>query len=336
MTTYDKLIAADLDSLGSESRQQLRTIDAALTAIGVSRGGRVMRSPGESPAPGGGELALLRLASVFAHRVARAAGGAMAVACAVALLVILRNPFGYDVEESSPGAFRYIVGRWWSGLLDGGGVSIAAFAGVLLAGAYVVAGRTAERAFERRLQRAIDGGQGAQDPLEVARRLVRRADGWSTAFAIAGPTSIAVLFGVVMFVVGAASWGSFWFTGYSVGDLFEARLRDLTIAIPVVVLAAFAVGRACTGDPRCARGLRWCRALEHPATVPIGSVLGLATLLVGLSFDSGIGFPMPLDRLDSTSALRSVLTATGGAAIFLVTAGVTLRRRGREQARAGL
>jgi hypothetical protein len=317
MINFDTLVTSDLAALASDSRQQLLSLDESLRRIRADQ--ERAGSQADVVLTGvSGELVVLSMVSVFAHRVGRAASGAMAVACALAILILLVNPFGSVARKFADAEFARSWPEWTA-------VSVIAFVGCLVMATRMIARRLAEHRFEQRLRRALGA---AEPPIDIGRRLIRSADGWSVALGIAGVTSLTTLFGVVVFVVGASPWNLFWGNDPLILDVFTDRLRDLAVVIPIGLVAAVVLGRACR------RERRWIRALEHGSLLSSGLVLGLVTLCVGFKLDSGFQLYAP-ENLPS-SALRTALTVTGMLAVFLVIAGFTLRRRRREHERVGL
>jgi hypothetical protein len=323
MTSVDKLITSDLALLASDSRQHLRTVDATLAAIGTGSVGPEgsAREPALPLASHG--LAVLALANVFTRRISRAATGAMALLCAVALLIVLANPWGYELYEMPHREHWFEIDAWWCWFLEGSGLSTAAAIAAVLAGTQLIARRIAAQWFERRMREAVRSA----DMVAAGRRLVHRVDPWAAYLEVAGATSLVTLVGVVTFVVGLSSWGWFWYPG-NVNGYFSDRLRDLAIAIPAIVVAAVPIARSVGAAPPAP----WLQAVSRWGLLPLGLVLGITTLTIGFSFDSGIAFPNVFEQVGRplTSALRSGLTASGATATLLVVAGLTLRRRRRD------
>lgn len=275
-----------------------------------------------------GAASLVSLAGVFGHRIARMTGGAMAVLCAIALLVVLHNPFGDEpihltiidlVDKGVPWHARW--------LRDG--VTVAAVIGILVLAAHLVGGRIAERVFERSL-RTLGAGRDAR---ARAGRLVRRVDAWSVALGIAGVASVATLFCVVAPSIGTEFYTFFQPHGERVAHVVLQALREVSVAVPIGLVAAFAIGRACAGGSEGRRGACWVRALEHRLIVPVGLALGLVAGYAGVTVDFGV-FDISYPAADQPSAaVQTGLTVLSTTSILLITIGYTLWRRQREHAR---
>ncbi|HEX7703222.1 MAG TPA: hypothetical protein VF403_20930, partial [Kofleriaceae bacterium] len=89
---------------------------------------------------------------------------------------------------------------------------------------------------------------------------------------------------------------------------------------------AILIGLACARETRLRRRSRVLLALEHRTAVATGVILGFGSFTASVRFDyESYGYPAAL-------GLRPILTATGGIAVLLVVAALTLRRRRRELA----
>lgn len=309
MSDLDRIVTTDLAALAADSRRQVPAVDNVLRELSRRR-----RRP-ERAAPAA-ELALLSFAKVFAHRVGRAAAGAMAIVYTGVLLVVLYGPI-VDAERQ----------RAW--LLADDVISIAARGAVLTLVAYAIAVAMAGRWFERALGRssARDAGLAAGDATGAAARLVRSVDGWSVGLAIAGATSIVTLIGVGTLVVGWDGWDRFWCFGCDPEEaIFRDRLHDLTAAIGCIVAAGLALGWVCTRP----RGSAWGRAFEHRLVVPAGLVVGAAAVVAWVANGVDRGDLRPPGVADPASALRTALTVALALALFGVASGLVLRWRRRE------
>jgi hypothetical protein len=144
------------------------------------------------------------------------------------------------------------------------------------------------------------------------------------ALPVAGASSALLVVGVLAWTAGRQPCTQF-FDGPKAGALLADRLRDLTIAIPITLAAALALGRACT-----CRGRR-AGLLERRGTPWLGIALALITIRVAVVHHLG---PVPGNAtpalVASTSPLRTALTVTGALAIFLFAAELALQRRRRE------
>jgi hypothetical protein len=300
------------------------------TSVTLRRRRREDLETGDGAACEPGAASLVSLAGVFGHRIARMTGGAMAVLCAIALLVVLHNPFGDEpihltiidlVDKGVPWHARW--------LRDG--VTIAAVIGILVLAAHLIGARIAARVFERSL-RTLGAGSDAR---ARAGRLVRRVDAWSVGLGIAGVASVATLFGVVGPSIGTEFYMFFQPHGARVAHVVLQALREVSVAVPLGLVAAFAVGRACAGGSEGRRGARWVRALEHRLVVPVGLALGLVAGYSGLTVDFGV-FDISYPAADQpAAAVQTALTILSTTSILLVTIGYTLRRRRHEHERIG-
>lgn len=329
MSTLDNLVTTDLAALANDNRRQLPTLDKTSRSIGLNRDDHATR-PGESREHVPGELVLVSMSRVFAHRIARAASGATAMVCAAVLLIVFKFG-GLDDSERD---------RWWHWLTEPSIVFLGTLVGVLVLGAHVVASGIAERVFERSLHQTIDRDRVA-GPLDLGKRLIRRADGWAVVLGITGVMSFMIMFGVLVFVLGGERWSLFLDRDYRFGmispkSVFTDRSRDIAIAIALCLAAAIAIGRACVAEHRSHRRSWWIRLLEHGTTVPTGVLLALVTLTIGFSLDVGTIAQGSRGNVWPSSELRSALTVSGGAAVLLVVTGFTLIRRRREHERMGL
>jgi hypothetical protein len=309
MTSLDRIVTTDLAALAADSRRLVPALDDMLREASEGALRRRQRAVLR------GELALLSFANVFAHRVGRAAAGAMGLLCALVLLIVLYGPGVDRVTGFNP--------WWW--VLERETVPITVTVAALVLATYAVSVSLARRRFERAV-RARDP-QPAHVP-EVA-RLVGAADGWSVGFAIAGVTSVVMVVAVATLVVGWDNWNPFWCFGCDPREaLFDDRRRDLGVLLAAVVAAALALGAACA-RPRWAG---WLRAFEHRLVVPAGLVLGSVAVYAWATLDVG---PIGWDAQDEipSSALRTALAVAGTLAIFLVSAGGALWWRRRERDR---
>lgn len=299
--TLDETVSSDLAALGADSRHRLRSVDDSLRALHAAR--RSARDTEVAVPP-----ALLPLASAFAARVARAAGGAAALACTLVLLVALHDP---AIDHGRP----YVWWRWFA--IEGNAAAIAAVIAVVVLGKQAVAAAAARRWVEARVRSAA-ASPGAL--AELAARLARGGDGWSIGLSIAGTTCAALVIAVVTWTVGPDRWTIFHYDGAEAGPLFAHRLRDLTIAVPAIAAAALVIGRA------CARGARWPGLFAHRIATPLATAV--AAMAVFLVFACDLAPFSWDDRFASAAdAPRTVLTVAAALAIFVLTAGQAVRRR---------
>lgn len=265
---------------------------------------------------------LVSLATVYRQRLARIAGGAVAVGYAVALLVVL-HPRGSAVHRYTDGsAFRW---REW---FVYGRLNRVTLVVLVVLIAHVLASRLAGRAFER----ALGEARLSLDVVELARRRVRRLDGWSVAIGVAGIASVATVFAMLKMTVGDALWVFAQFHGPRSGGAVRHALHDVEAACMLALLAALAIGNACGCEARFRRA-RW---LEHRATLPAGLILGLIAALIGTTLDFGVfDISLPAVKRPSVFVETSLIVMCVAAAV-LVAASYTLRRRRAEQQRLGL
>jgi hypothetical protein len=322
MTTYDKIVGADLAALGIHSRQRLLALDETLRAVSA-RAARA-RARAASRAPESGALTMFSLEAIYAQRVARAAAGAMGILCTAVLLLALYAPAG-------DGRHVWMV---WSWILDGRGPVIALGVGAVMLVAYSVGGSIARRRFVRALERtSIEDARSAN---ERAEGLLRSIDGPSVTLAVGGFAGPAVLVAAMTWLVGWAMWSHTFYVGlprpngyYSDHDFTRAPflepLHGVSALIAGIVLAAVALGWVCTRR----RGSDWVRALARRHVVPAGAVLAVAAASVTLSF--GVE---PLrwynDHNIPGGALRAPVMVAGAIAAFLIAAGGALWLRRRE------
>lgn len=288
--------------------------------------------PASAPSSPGAEPALLALAGVFRQRIARIAGGAVAVVYALTLLVVIHHPFSAptlrDSMDGEPGF------HWTEWFLYGRG-SGPVLAVALVVVAQLLAGRLAGRAFERRLRGLPTDGDG-RSAVELGRRLVQRLDGASAALGIAGVVSSVALLAVLGMAVGDSLWVFLQVHGPRSGNAVSAVLRDCVLVSGVSIAAALAVGRACAREGQGHPRSRWLGVLAHRAILPLGVVVGIVAGVIGANLDFGV-FDISLPAVERPPlALELGLVAMTAASALLVTTSYTLRRRRAEQARLGL
>jgi hypothetical protein len=304
------------------------TVPIALALFGVvsglvlrgrrREGERLETLPEPALVPDGSAQQLVALAGVYRLRVARLTAGAVALVYAVALVVVLHDPFGGGRDPGTHWRQWFLFGRLSRGML----------VALLMTTAHVVAGHLAGRAFERRLAARRPG-----EPVEPARQLVMRIDGWSVALGIAGLSAVAGVFALLSISVGDWLWAFFQLHGPRSGGAVHQALHDLVLVCVFVATSSLAIGRACACRSRRPRWLGW---LEHPAALPIGVVLGVVTIMMGRVLDFGV-FDISLPAVDRASiGLQVALTAMCAAAAILIVGSYTVRRRRAEQERLAL
>jgi hypothetical protein len=304
--TFEHTLRGDLEALGAECRRDPLPMPETLKA-GVYRDGQ----PGakarrdELLDQRRHELAFMPLAysQVFAHRIGRAAAGAMAIVCSIFVMILLGDPIGLIMM---PG-------------LDPD--TCAPLAVITVLATYVGATWIAERVFERKLRDALtlagdvhaDLDRLGEGPVDVARSLVRRADAWSIGFVIGGAIAVVALFGFVMFVLDAHAHN--W---HHWSILAVARDMKLVVVALVVGLGLSVVVAR--------RPHPW---LAHWTALAVGVVLGAGTLYQGLY---AVAKARAIAGVPSI-AMRLALATTGVLAVFLVSTFAVLWWRRRENAR---
>jgi len=301
-TTADR-ITEDLAILGRTSRERPTPLEVTLRAVGAA-------APTSPP-----DLALVVFARVFVARVARTAAGVAALACMFAMLAWLAIPrqegwIDQHGRDRTLSVELLETRRSWLGLL----VVVVCLA------VYVVTSGTAARAFERMVARG-------RDPIETACRLARRADGWAIAASITGIATFILGFGMLEVVVGDVGLTALFSRGYLIGS-------DTIEAIRHVMLASLGGAFAATagGAIVVARNLGNARWLRNTAWMPpTGVALAFATFVLGVRFDAGPLFQTITNSAQPFVAVRVALTVAGMMAVFLMTTGLVLYRRHREE-----
>lgn len=298
--TVDKLISTDLAALAKANRSHVLVLDDLL--------------PSEPASDTVADRALLALGRMYAHRFASVAAGAVGVAMTFALIAALL------LQSWTPSRYAILPPRL--ALLDTSTRAMGAVVFALMMVSYVLALRIADRAFDR-----------TEGSLDRARRLVRGIDGWSVAFGIAGVVAATTLIGLAQVTVGREAWLSLlmpepW-SGQEMGEIVEIFKWNILVITVIVLALAMTLGRACI------RRASWISVLEHKAVIPLGLVIGFATIYLGVALES-----LPATEYTEvgqhSAPLRQALTITGATAVFLVITGWTLRRRRREIERGGL
>lgn len=330
MNDIDTQINRDLSTLAGETRRGLGDFTEVAALIDGCRSAYRDNRPGAEARRGALlerrhlELALmpLSLERAFVHRVSRAAAGGVAALCALAIVVGLSEPALVEVADMMvPGRITFSL------------VSLAA-AVVILFG-YIAAGWVAERAFERRVREALatsgdphrDLDALARGPLDHARALVRRADGWAVALPLLAVATLAPLLAFL-------SMASLSFTRRPIYDLWELSrvavgtgdLLYLTIGMAAGAVVAVALGRACRAEHLSLEKPRALALLEHPIVVVVAVVAALALVAVlGQTFDAlHAGHSIP-------GFARAVLAAGGTLVVVAPAAWGLLWYRRREQ-----
>ncbi|HEU0031914.1 MAG TPA: hypothetical protein VFQ53_14880 [Kofleriaceae bacterium] len=325
--SFDRLVRSDLAALASESRKELRGVDDSLRSTDAYRDDRLgpVARRDELQARRRNELALmpLTLGHVFVHRVARAVAGAMALACAMGVLAMLQVRRLFELARAVMPINLALL--------------IAIVAGLVLA-AYVIASWIAEAVFARRMRRTIqptgdphaDLDRFAEGPIEVGRRLVRRADAWAVGFAIAGSAATALVFGFLIYVLGAT------YSMPSNIDVSSAlldhpvrhNLRWIASATIMVGLVALAIAYACDREHRKGPS-KTLAGLQRWVMVGLALILGGTTLKLGYSVARRMHAHGTLPSMET----RGVLVGIAAFGLTLLATWVVLRWRRREDGR---
>jgi hypothetical protein len=328
----DILITSDLAALADASRLDRRAIDDSLRLTGAYRDDRPGAEARRDELLGHRrrELALmpLSLAHVFAHRIARAAAGGVAVLCAAVMAVVLADP---------------LLTRLAAVLVPGLNVPLClALAGLAVLTAYVVASWIAERVFERRMQRAIttagdayaDLDHLAEGPVDVGRGLVRAADRWAVMLSLAGVATAVPLLSFVVFAIGTThSYAYAWSHVEPLMSLpITVGIGAMVAAMAAGIAGAVMLGLACDHEHRRGELPRWAGLLAHWSVVPIGILAGLLALYGGLRSVHAF----QIRGIAPSDLLLTMLATSGVASVFLQAAWAVLWWRRREHARLGL
>lgn len=265
----------------------------------------------------------LTLSHVFAHRVGRAAAGAAALACTLALVAVISDPLLLQVAA------------WLVPGVDIGILGLLTFIAVLAV--YVVATWIAEAWFARRMRAAIRTGDDpyrdldelARGPVEVAQQAVRRVDGISLGLFLAGMTSVAIGFGYVLAIL-----GSLYELPYalSMSALIQtgALEKNLGVLVNALLLAggiAYWLGRSARRGTRS----RVIAVLGHRWGLVAALAIGLVTAYVSIDTIALIGLRRDLPPED----VRYLIGFGGTIALVGLAAWVLLWWRGRENRRIG-
>ncbi len=296
----DQLISDDLAALAADNRLRIPALDVTLRALAPAR---------PAAAPATLDVALLATSRVYVRRFARAACGAVALTCALALVAWLSNPLGLSMEMSQFGSAleQYIV---YIGPLE-----VTSWSALVVLMTYVAASRIAERRI------ASSVAASPADVLPALRARARSLSGVATALRVAGTAALVITIALAWFGNGLDSYCAFWDDG-------DGVLGTLHAAIVAALLGTL-VSAAAAGI--LARHTRAAERLAHPIVTAAGVALGLATVVTGSRLDVGPRFVTFAGGLVPSTALRIVLTITGSLAVLLVVASSALRRDRREQ-----
>ncbi|MCW5807189.1 MAG: hypothetical protein KIT31_32835 [Deltaproteobacteria bacterium] len=322
------LVRADLDALAADNRRDLVQREHMYRDDRLGTEARRDHLAAQRR----GELASLpiTLAHVFAHRVARAATGAVALAGAIAILLAVQHPRAMYDAGAVLGRQPFVPSP----------IMLAILASALLLAAHVVATRIAEVVFARGMARTIaptgdvhgDLDRLAEGPADVARRLVRRADAWAVGLTALGAFALMVVVGAIAFTAIATrqfpnAWSADRMRSYAVLETNASGLIVIILAAGGAFVGA--IGRACGAEHRRGTLPRWVRALEHRAIAPLGLTALAGTAFLALRL---VKRAVMTARLPEANE-RLALVLFGGAALFAVISSIILGIRRREEAR---
>jgi len=327
MSNIDKVVARDLAALGENSRRDVPALDEALRTTDAYRDDR----PGAEARRNAlaeerrRELVLmpLTLSHVFAHRLGRIAAGGMALAVSAVLMMMLADP---------------LLMRFAAWFLPGLNVGmLIALAALAVVSSYVIANWIGEAWFARRMRNAIKTGddayqdieQLAQGPLEIAHRAVRRLDGWSIGLFLAGITSVTLVFGYTVLVVGmnhrlSNAWSMI---GILETGALERNVGTVALGVFASCAVALLVGRACRREAIASSSI--ARGLGSWMALVVAGVIGIVMLYNTFHLAVGLGARLPSQELRYSLAIGATIS------VFVPLAWGLLFWRRREQARIG-
>lgn len=335
-TAADRVIDGDLAALGDASRQHPSSIDASLRGTSVHP---ERASAYRDDLPGAEarrnaladtrrrELALmpLTLSQIYAHRVARAAGGAASILCALGLLVILDDHFLVRLTA------------WFIPGFALGVYALISIAFTLVT--YQVAHWVAEQRFTARMRELVSKGpdaysdldQLAVGPFAVAAEKVRRVDQLSVVLPLAGIALLAPLLAFVGYIGTMAFQMNY---KRSTLDAFMRMTSDMgpvLLALAAGVALAWLVGRAIGREHRNTAPADWVRWLGHWGVLVVALVLGIV-VFAGAAVAS---FNMQNNYVPPRETARFLLALGGEAVIMLPSIWFFLWWRRRERWRLG-
>lgn len=329
MSSLDTLISGDLAALGEDSRRSPLAIDDALRTTNMYRddlpGAQARRDALADERRRELFMMPLALSHVFAHRVARAAAGAVGIVSALMLVAMM-------------GDTAVMEAAMWL-VPDLGASLLCALAAIAILSSYVIATWIAEGWFARRMRQAIQTGDDpyrdldalARGPVEIARDAVRRVDGISLGLCFAGITAVTFAFGYLVAIVGTvmeirmASASAF--ARVVAFGLLAENLELVAVMLVATAAVAIALGRAC----RRGKASLIVRVLGHWATLGVAVFVGLGTAFAMLSALVTFAWTRQLPPMEVRYlfALGATFSITG------VTAWALLWWRRREHARIG-
>ncbi|CAN5809674.1 hypothetical protein BH11MYX3_BH11MYX3_48420 [soil metagenome] len=330
-TSIDRMITSDLAALHSDVHRDLPAASAAVRDAGIYRDGLAgAQARRDSLAEERRvQLALmpLAIAQVFAHRVGRAAAGAAAVLCSIALVMLVADP---------------LLMRLVTWFVPGLGVNIGLcmmVAATAILVTYVVATWVAELWFTRRMRDSIethsdvyrDLDQLARGPIEVAQKLVRRVDGWSLGLGLAGFASLTTVFGYLLVMTGAFQPLALVL---STTSLFAERaaagnLGPVIYGLVLVAVLAFLLGRSCEREQRIGEAPPLMQRVSHWSTLAFGALVGMTMMFATMRMLTHLQLRLP------SSEHRYLLAIGTELALLAVSGWSVLWWRRREQKRLG-
>jgi hypothetical protein len=329
--TTDRMITTDLAALAADVRRDLPPIDTALRDTGVYRDGLPGAQARRDALAEERRLQLalmpLAIAQVFAHRVGRAAAGAAAIVCSLALVMLLADPL----------LMRLVL--WF---VPGLGVNIGIcmmVASTAILVTYVVATWIAEAWFTRRMREAIathadvyaDLDQLSRGPIDVAQKLVKKVDGWAIGLAFGGAAAIATVFGYL--VIMAATFQPLSHV-LSTTSLFAERaaagnLGPVIYALGLAAAIAAVIARGCDREHRFGEPTPAMKRLSHWSTLAAGGFLGMVVMFATARMATRLYYQLP------SSEHRYLLAIGAEGALLAITGWAVLWWRRRERKRLG-
>ncbi len=325
----DQMIARDLGALGDANLRGIPDRANALHDGGIYRDGRAGAVERRDVLANERRVQLalmpLSLAQVFAHRVGRATAGATAIVCALAIFGLTADPFAQRVLA-------------W--LVPGIGVNVGmcaiACACVVLA-AYVVGTWAAEAWFTHRMRKAVQLGgdvfedldQLARGPIELARQLSRRVDGWAAGLWLGGIAALVGVFGYLVAIALAVAPPEYLLSTTSVFDVRITwfSLGPVAYGLALAAIASVVLGRACAREHRIG---------ERPSVLAFAGNLGTLGLAgLGLAITAYNVMRMTQVGGYLTSEIRYGTALLGEASVLAVGAFAILWWRAREARRIG-
>jgi hypothetical protein len=328
-SSLDRMITSDLAALETDARRDVPAL--ALNETGIYRDGL----PGAQARRDSlaeerrVQLALmpLAIAQVFAHRVGRAAAGAMALVVSIGVVMLLADP---------------LLMRMIAWLVPGVGVSIGScmmVAATAVLVTYVVATWIAEAWFARRMRDAIETHADvysdletlARGPIEVAQKLVRKVDGWSVGLVLAGGTALITVFGYLTVITLAFQPAS---RVLSTTSMFAERaaagnLGPMIYALVLGCGLAVILGRGCDREHRFGNPTPTMQRIGHWSTLAFGVVVAMTVSFAATRMMLRLYMQLP-------SPEHRYLLAIGAEISLLAVAGWNvLWSRRRERARLG-